>query len=89
MQAYPYASMHTYMPIYIYLYFDIEEYPLLLTHSIYTLVAGTCDFDNDFCGWSQDTFEDEFDWSIAGRDGTATEDTGPKSHHGKSKEGTF
>jgi len=60
----------------------------LLTNKT-TLVAGTCDFDNDFCGWSQDTFDDQFDWSVGGRDGTPTQTTGPKVHHGKSKEGSF
>ncbi|EDV19642.1 uncharacterized protein TRIADDRAFT_61895 [Trichoplax adhaerens] len=38
-----------------------------------------CDFQNDFCGWSQYA-KDQFDWSRT-KDGTSSEQTGPTYDH--------
>ncbi|XP_072014819.1 MAM and LDL-receptor class A domain-containing protein 2-like [Amphiura filiformis] len=48
-----------------------------------------CDFEVDFCEWSQDTTSDDFDWS-RGKGGTPSEGTGPeKDHSTGTSEGYF
>nr|CAB3263600.1 MAM and LDL-receptor class A domain-containing protein 1-like [Phallusia mammillata] len=39
-----------------------------------------CTFDTGFCGWTQDTKQDDFDWTRA-NNGTSTLNTGPEADH--------
>jgi len=56
---------------------------------LYFVSIATCDFEADFCGWTQDHTNDQFDWQ-RGRNGTGTANTGPPyDHTTRSEEGKY